>query len=124
VGLALLYVLACLGVIKFFLTEQRRSFNLLLHIIIPLAAAVAAGFVVYHNVIPVPPYPINIALPLAGGWAVVGIVTTVYLVRTGRTGWLNRATQVFGETTEASEISEASGNNNGAGEATPPTGQA
>ena len=124
VGLALLYVLACLGVIKFFLTEQRRSFNLLLHIIIPLAAAVAVGFVVYHNVIPVPPYPINIALPLAGGWAVVGIVTTVYLVRTGRTGWLNRATQVFGETTEASEISEASGNNNGAGEAAPPTGQA
>jgi hypothetical protein len=76
------------------------------------------------NVIPVPPYPINIALPLAGGWAVVGIVTTVYLVRTGRTGWLNRATQVFGETIEASEISGASGNNNGAGEVTPPAGQA
>jgi hypothetical protein len=85
--------------------------------------SVAVGFVVYHNVIPVPPYPINIALPLAGGWAVVGIVTPVYLVRTGRTGWLNRATQVFGETIEASEISGTS-RDNGAGEGAPPTGQA
>lgn len=83
--------------IKFFLTEQRRSFNVLPHLLIPLAAAVGVGFVVYHNVVPVPPYPLNIALPLAGGWAVVGIVATVYLVRTGRTGWLDAATRVYDE---------------------------
>lgn len=76
---------------------QRRSFNPLLHVVIPLAAAVAVGFVLYNNVIPVPPYPINIALPLAGGWLVVGIVTAVYMVRTGRTGWLDKATRVVGE---------------------------
>ncbi|HLI41335.1 MAG TPA: APC family permease [Streptosporangiaceae bacterium] len=109
VGLALLYVLACLGVIKFFLTEQRRAFNPVLHVLVPVAAAVAVGFVVYHNVIPVPPYPINIALPLAGGWAVVGIVTTVYLVRTGRTGWLDQATKVFGEAGQAAETAESAG---------------
>jgi amino acid transporter len=97
VGLALLYILACLGVIRFFLTEQRRAFNILLHVIIPLAAAVAVGFVLYHNVVPVPPYPINIALPLAGAWAVIGIAATVYMVKTGRTGWLDKATRVFDE---------------------------
>jgi amino acid transporter len=101
VGLALLYVLSCFGVIKFFLTEQRRAFNPLLHIIIPLAAAIAVGFVVYINVVPVPPYPLNIALPLAGGWAVVGIIATVYLVRTGRTGWMDKSTQVLGDADEA-----------------------
>lgn len=100
VGLALLYVLSCFGVVKFFLTEQRRSFNVLLHVLIPLAAAVAVGFVVYHNVVPVPPYPINIALPLAGGWVVVGVAATVFLVRTGRTGWLNAATRVYDEAGE------------------------
>lgn len=100
VGLALLYVLSCFGVIKFFLTEQRRAFNPLLHVIIPLAAAVAVGFVVYNNVVPVPPYPLNIALPLAGGWAVVGIIATVYLVRTGRTGWMDKATRVLGDADE------------------------
>jgi amino acid transporter len=103
VGLALLYVLACLGVIKFFLTEQRRSFNVLLHVVIPLIAVVAVGFVVYHNVIPVPPYPINIALPLAGCWALVGIVATVFLVRTGRTGWLDASTRAFDESGQPSE---------------------
>lgn len=97
VGLALLYILACLGVVRFYLSEQRRKFNVLLHLIIPLVAAVAVGFVLYHNIVPVPPYPINIALPLAGGWAVVGIVATVFMVTTGRTGWLDRATRVFGE---------------------------
>jgi amino acid transporter len=97
VGLALLYILACLGVVKFYLSEQRRKFNVLLHLVIPLVAAVAVGFVLYHNVVPVPPYPINIALPLAGGWAVVGIIATVFMVATGRTGWLDRATRVFDE---------------------------
>ena len=97
VGLALLYILACLGVVKFFLTEQRRAFNWLMHLVIPLVAAVAVAFVLYHNVVPVPPYPINIALPLAGGWAVIGIAATVFMVKTGRTGWLDRATRVFDE---------------------------
>jgi amino acid transporter len=106
VGLALLYVLSCFGVIKFFLTEQRRVFNPLLHVIIPLAAAVAVGFVVYNNVVPVPPYPLNIALPLAGGWAVVGIIATVYLVRTGRTGWMDRATRVLGDADEPAAPAE------------------
>lgn len=97
VALALLYVLACFGVIRFFATEQRRRFNPLLHVIIPLAAAVAVGFVVYHNVIPVPPYPINIALPLAGGWVVAGLLGMGFLIGTGRTAWLDKAARVFGE---------------------------
>jgi amino acid transporter len=107
VGLALLYILACLGVVKFFLTEQRRGFNPVLHLVIPLVAAVAVGFVLYHNVVPVPAYPINIALPLAGGWAVVGIVATVFMVRTGRTGWLDKATRVFDE--QAATVQQAAG---------------
>ena len=97
VGLALLYILACLGVVKFFATERRQSFNLVLHVVLPVIAAVAVGFVLYHNIVPVPPYPINIALPLAGAWAVIGIVTTVFMVATGRTAWLDKATRVFDE---------------------------
>ncbi|HVT70954.1 MAG TPA: APC family permease [Trebonia sp.] len=108
VGLALLYVLSCFGVIKFFLTEQRRSFNVVLHVVVPLAAAVAVGFVVYHNVVPVPPYPLNIALPLAGGWAVVGIVATVFMVRRGRTGWLDAATRAFDEPGEPGDPGQGS----------------
>jgi amino acid transporter len=97
VCLALLYILSSLGVIRFFLTEQRRSFNPLLHLVIPLVTAVAVGFVLYNNIHPVPPYPINIALPLAGGWLVVGIATAVYMTRTGKTGWLDKATRVLDE---------------------------
>lgn len=97
VCLALLYILSSLGVIRFFLTEQRRSFNPLLHLVIPLVAAVAVGFVLYSNIHPVPPYPINVALPVAGGWLVVGIATAVYMTRTGRTDWLDKATRVLDE---------------------------
>jgi hypothetical protein len=64
---------------------------------LPLVAAVAVGFILYHNVVPVPPYPVNIAPPVAGGWAVVGIVATVFMVSTGRTGWLDKAARVFDE---------------------------
>jgi amino acid transporter len=104
VCLALLYILSCLGVMRFFLTEQRRAFNPLLHLVIPLVAAVAVGFVLYNTVHPVPAYPINIALPLAGGWLVVGIVTAVFMTRTGRTGWLDKATGVVDEDPDTEEI--------------------
>jgi amino acid transporter len=97
VGLGLLYILSCLGVMKFFLTERRRAFNPLLHLVVPLVAAVCVGFIIYHNVIPVPAYPINIALPLAGGWLIAGILATIYLVRTGKTAWLDKATRVLDE---------------------------
>jgi amino acid transporter len=107
VGLGLLYILSCLGVMKFFLTEKRRAFNPLLHVVVPLIAAVSVGFVIYHNIIPVPEYPINIALPLAGGWLVLGILATVYLVRTGKTGWMNKATRVLDDPEEPDEPQKA-----------------
>jgi hypothetical protein len=64
---------------------------------VPSLSPVAVGSVVDHNVIPVPPDPLNIAPPLAGGWAVAGIVATVFLVRTRRTGWLDAGIRVYDE---------------------------
>ncbi len=107
VGLGLLYILSCLGVMKFFLTEKRRAFNPLLHVVVPLIAAVSVGFVIYNNIIPVPAYPINIALPLAGGWLVLGILATFYLVRTGKTGWMDKATRVLDDPEEPEEAQKA-----------------
>ncbi len=97
VALSVLYVLACLGVIRFFSREQRASFNPLVHLVIPLAACAAVVLVVYHNVHPTPPYPLDISLPLAGGWILVGIVLSVVLTRTGHTGWMQRAARVYGD---------------------------
>jgi amino acid transporter len=96
-ALALLYILSCLGVIRFFASFERRHFNPILHVVIPLAAAVAVGFVIYHTVTPTPPYPLNISLYVAGGWILAGIVVSVILIRTGRASWLEKSTRIYAE---------------------------
>jgi amino acid transporter len=103
VALSLLYVLAALGVVRFYRTEQRPRFNPVLHLIVPLLAVAAVLLVLYHNVVPVPPYPLNISLPLAGGWVLAGIVVSVVLSITGRTGWLDSSARVYAERTEVTQ---------------------
>ena len=101
VALSLLYVLAALGVIRFYVGPQRPRFNPLLHLAVPLLAIGAVVLVLYHNVVPVPPYPLNISLPLAGGWVLAGIVVSVVLSLTGRTQWLDAAVRVYRDPGEA-----------------------
>ena len=95
VALAVLYVLCALGVIRLFATEQRAAFNPILHLVVPGLACVAVGFVLYHSIVPVPPYPLSISLPLAGGWVLVGIIVSAVLTRTGHTGWLERSARIY-----------------------------
>src|SRR5438067_10061154 len=45
IGLVLMYILANIGVVKYYLTEGRSQFNLLLHVVVPVVAS-AAGLVV------------------------------------------------------------------------------
>lgn len=103
VALSLLYVLAALGVVRFYRTEQRPRFNPVLHLIVPLLAVAAVLLVLYHNVVPVPPYPLNISLPLAGGWVLAGVVVSVVLSVTGRTGWLDSSARVYSERAEVTQ---------------------
>jgi hypothetical protein len=49
IGLVLMYILANIGVVKYYLTEGRAQFNPLLHIVIPVIASAAGVVVVWKS---------------------------------------------------------------------------
>ncbi len=49
IGLVLMYVLANIGVVKYYLTEGRAQFNPLLHVVIPVVATAAGVVVVWKS---------------------------------------------------------------------------
>jgi amino acid transporter len=49
IGLVLMYILANVGVVKYYLTEGRAQFNPVLHIVVPLIASAAGGVVVWFS---------------------------------------------------------------------------
>ena len=53
----IVYMLVMLGSIRFYLTEKRAQFNVLLHLVFPLAGIVLFAFPLYYQYFPLPAYP-------------------------------------------------------------------
>ena len=49
IGLVLMYILANIGVVKYYLTEGRAQFNPLLHVVVPVIASAAGVVVVWKS---------------------------------------------------------------------------
>jgi amino acid transporter len=100
-GLVLMYILANIGVVKYYLTEARSQFNVLLHLIIPVVAS-AIGIVVvwksYFSPFPNPKTgPVYWSLLVFSAVLVITIVALIYLRVTGKEDWMRKAQLVFEE---------------------------
>ena len=75
------YMLVCAGCVVYYLTVKRSEFNWFLHLVLPIAGIVLFFFPLYYQFYKVPPpYPFKYANWIAIGYAVVGIVVTVFVV--------------------------------------------
>jgi len=97
--LVLMYILANIGVVKYYLTEARDQFNWLLHLVIPVVAS-AAGIVVvwksYFSPFPNPKTgPVYWSLLVIGAVLVITIVALIYLHVSGKEDWMRKAQLVF-----------------------------
>jgi amino acid transporter len=93
----LVYMLVCVGCIRYYLTTRRANFNPLLHLVAPIGGIVLFFFPLYYQFYKVPPpYPFKYANWVAIGYTVVGIVVTV-LVVTMRPGRLEDLDRVYVE---------------------------
>ena len=90
-GLILMYIMANVGVIKWYLTERRAQFNPLLHIVLPIAASGAVGYVGYKSVVPLPDAPVKYAPIIIAGWLVVGGLLLAWQHSRGNKEWLAKA---------------------------------
>src|SRR5262249_536584 len=81
------YMLVCAGCVVYYLTVKRSEFNWFLHLVLPIAGIVLFFFPLYYQFYKVPPpYPFKYANWIAIGYAVVGIVVTVFVVIGEREG--------------------------------------
>ena len=90
-GLILMYILANAGVIRYYLTVERAQFNPLLHVVLPVVASVAVGYVGYRSVVPLPPAPAKYAPLILLGWLAVGAAQLVWQDARGNREWLAKA---------------------------------
>jgi amino acid transporter len=97
IGLVLMYILANIGVVKYYLTEARSQFNVLLHVIIPVVASAAGIVVVWKSYFS----PFTSTGPVYWGLLVfivvllITVVALIYLRVTGREDWMRKAQLVF-----------------------------
>ncbi len=100
IGLVLMYILANIGVAKYYLTEGRSMFNPLLHIIIPLVASAAGVVVVWKSYFS--PFTssgvVFWGLMVFIAVLVITLVGLIYLRARGQEDWMRKAQLVFEQT--------------------------
>ena len=93
-GLLLLYFASCISAFVFYRRERPQDFRVWQHVIVPLIPVIILCFVFASQVYPVPPYPLNLALPVLVVWFLLGIVYMLYLNRSSPEA-LERGKEVF-----------------------------
>ncbi|HEY1321513.1 MAG TPA: APC family permease, partial [Streptosporangiaceae bacterium] len=99
IGLVLMYILANIGVVKYYLTEGRAQFNPLLHVVVPVVASAAGVVVVWKSYFA----PFTSSGVVFWGLLVffvivaVTIVALIYMRVTGKEEWMAKAQLVFEE---------------------------
>jgi len=97
IGLILMYILANIGVVKYYLTEARSQFNPLLHVAVPVVASAAGVVVVWKSYFS----PFTSSGPVYWGLLVfiavlaLTILALIYLRVRGQEDWMRKAQLVF-----------------------------
>lgn len=99
-GLIAMYMLADIGVIRYYMTTARERMNVLLHVIFPVATIVAVGYVGYKTIWPLPPAPEKWAPVLLGAYLLIGVGVLVYLHSRGNETWMVEGQRAMEETLE------------------------
>jgi len=97
IGLVLMYILANIGVAKYYLTEGRDKFNPLLHVVVPLIASAAGVVVVWKSYFA--PFTSSgvVFWGLMVFFAVLAVTigALIYMRARHQEGWMSKAQLVF-----------------------------
>jgi amino acid transporter len=99
-ALIVMYILCDIGVIRHYLTDARPRLNPFLHLIAPIFAIVAVGYVGYKSIIPLPPQPEKWSPVVLGVYFAVGAAVLGWLHVTGRNAWMQKSMSFMEEEPE------------------------
>jgi amino acid transporter len=97
-GLITMYVLANIGVVRYYATEKRSEWNSIVHLVFPVLSTIAMLYVGYKSIVPLPDPPARYALLLFVVYTALGGALLAYLKWRGRDDWLERAGLAMEET--------------------------
>ena len=96
------YIGVSLTVIFYYRREHQGDFNPLLHMVIPIITTLLVAGVLLGQFFPTPPpFPGNLAAPIAAGWLIVGIVWVIVL-RSSRPSALEAGERLYLEAESSS----------------------
>src|SRR5258706_3235637 len=98
-GLLILYFASCVSAFVFYRRERPQAFRGFQHVIVPVIPAIILLFVFASQGYPLPPYPLNLSVPVLVVWIVLGVLYLLYLNRSNPKG-LERGKDVFLEDLE------------------------
>ncbi len=90
-GLITMYLLANVGVVRYYATEKRSEWNTLLHLVFPVISTVAMLAVAYKSVVPLPDPPARYAILFFLAYTALGAAFLGYLKWRGREDWIEQA---------------------------------
>jgi amino acid transporter len=90
-AVAVVYIMANIGVFVFYRREHRSELNPLLHVVFPLVSSAALVYAVYKSFSPAPASPYKWSPVVDGAWLVIGIVILLIMRSRGRENWLKTA---------------------------------
>lgn len=102
------YALAQIGLIRYF--YRQGKFNVLWHLVVPVAALAAIGYLYYKSLVPSPAYPNNWAIWIALIWAAGGLAVLGWL-KVRHATLLAQTAEIIGgaeDDPELDHVSEAS----------------
>jgi amino acid transporter len=94
VAVLVMYLMSAVALPVYYRREQPSEFNVILHILVPLVAAVVIVAALWSLVNPAPAEPIVYALPIAAVWMVIGVGIVLYL-RAKRPAQLTGGRKIF-----------------------------
>lgn len=91
------YVVANIGIIRYFWTKAGGEFSWLRHILFPAGTSLVLVYSLYVSFIPPPASPNNWAPWVGGLWLVLGMAILGWMKLAGKEAWLSRAAEVITE---------------------------
>ena len=94
-GLLLLYFASCVSAFVYYLRERRQDFRIVQHVIVPAIPVVILCFVFASQVSPIPPFPLNLALPILVIWILLGCIYLFAYLQPRKPESLERGKEIF-----------------------------
>ena len=100
IAVIFIYVVANLGVVRYYWREERANFNWLLHFVFPIGTSAILIYSLYKSFSPAPARPYNWSPVIVAVWLLVGIGVLGYLRLRGSEDWLAKASAVVDDSVD------------------------